>query len=291
METMKERTRAYARSGGPSKKLILIICITAMTFSVYCQTDLYKVYALNFNTEGINSAVGSVAGASSTDSIDVSYMIWFLKGENGRNILVDAGYTDTSGKKNYVRPDEVLSDIKIKPSDITDIIITHPDYDHINGLALFPYGRVWMQRKDFDFFVADTWRDSTFKNRFKKTDVRILIDAALKGRLYLIDGDNIEIIPGIRVFTGSSHTKENQYLLVNSESGNRVLLASDAIWFYLNLWRLAPIENYLIDPEAYVNAMRRMKTLVSDEKFIIPGHDNLVFSKFEKITDRVVIIK
>jgi len=148
-----------------------------------------------------------------------------------------------------------------------------------------------MPRKDFDFFVSDTWRDSTFRKRFNKTDVRILIDAALEGRLYLVDGDNIEIIPGIRVFTGSSHTKENQYLLVNSESGNKVLLASDAIWFYLNLWRLVPIENYLIDPEAYVNAMRRMKTLVSDEKFIIPGHDNLVFSKFEKITNRVVIIK
>jgi hypothetical protein len=46
-----------------------------------------------------------------------------------------------------------------------------------------------------------------------------------------------------------------------------------------------------MNPEAYVNAMKRMKTMVMDEKYIIPGHDNLVFSKFQKVTDRVVVIE
>jgi len=86
----------------------------------------------------------------------------------------------------------------------------------------------------------------------------------LQGRLKLIKGDNIEIIPGIKVFIGSKHTFENQYLLVNSNSKtNRILIASDAIWFYYNLNNLLPIPTYTFDPKAYVEAMKRMKTLVS----------------------------
>jgi len=276
------------------KKILLpFLALIFLNSFINGQSDLYKVYALKFKYAGINSATGAVVGASPSDSIDVCYMIWFLKGSNGHNILVDTGDTDSTGAgiTDFVRMDKLLGDINIATSDITDIIITHPHFDHINGLKLFPYGKVWMQRKDFEYFVADAWRDSNFREGFNQQDVRNLIDVALDGRLNLVDGDNIEIIPGVKVFTESSHTKENQYLLVTSENQNKIILASDAIWFYLNFRRLTPIEIFVMDPEAYVNAMKRMKTLVKDEKYIIPGHDNLVFSKFQKVTDRVVMIE
>jgi glyoxylase-like metal-dependent hydrolase (beta-lactamase superfamily II) len=102
----------------------------------------------------------------------------------------------------------------------------------------------------------------------------------------------MEIIPGIKVFTGSKHTFENQYLLVNCNSErNRILLASDAIWFYYNLYNLLPVPTFTFDPKAYVEAMKRMKTLVSNPELIIPGHDDQVFSKFMKISDGIVKIE
>lgn len=273
------------------KRLIFFVSLLSFGISVLGQQDTYKVYALKYLDGGKEPAAGWVAGATINDSIDICEMYWFLKGNNGRNILVDVGFIDSSGNSTYIRPDLVLNDINCKPSDITDIVITHPHFDHIGGLPLYPAGKIWMQRKDFDYFVADAWQDSNFRAGFNPTDVKNLIEVSLNGRLNLINGDDIEIIPGIRVYTGSTHTKENQYLLVNSESKNQVLLASDAIWFYLNLQRMVPIKTFVFDPAAYVNAMKRMKTLVSDEKYIIPGHDNLLFSKFERVTDRVVIIK
>lgn len=51
---------------------------------------------------------------------------------------------------------------------------------------------------------------------------------------------------------------------------------------------MVPIETFVTDPDLYVNAIKRMKTLFTNEKFIIPGHDNGVFSRFNKINDRVV---
>ncbi|MRR23840.1 hypothetical protein EG830_12760 [bacterium] len=113
----------------------------------------------------------------------------------------------------------------------------------------------------------------------------------MQGRLELVEGDDIEIIPGIKVFTGSRHTFENQYLQVNTDSkANRIVLASDAIWFYFNLDNLLPIPRYTVDPDAYVGAMKRMKTMVTDPLYIIPGHDNLVFSRFPEVCKGIVKI-
>lgn len=98
-------------------------------------------------------------------------------------------------------------------------------------------------------------------------------------------------VPGIKVFTGSKHTRENQYLLVNPESEtNRIVIASDAIWFYFNLDNLLPIPTYTFDPDAYVEAMKRMKTMVTNPDYLIPGHDDLVFSRFPELCRGVVKI-
>jgi len=221
-------------------------------------------------------------------------MVWLLKGENGRNILVDAGFIDTSeiGMKNYVRPDLVLQRIdSMSPSNITDIILTHPHFDHIGGINLFPKADIWIQKDDFEYFIGEAWQDDKSSKYFRKNDVHNIIEINLQGRLKLIDGDDLEIFPGIRVYTGSKHTFENQYLLVNSNSKtNKVLIASDAVWFYYNLTHLLPV-TLSMDSKAYVEAMKRMKTLVTNPDLIIPGHDDLVFTKFPEVTEWIVRIR
>ncbi|MGZ8559905.1 MAG: hypothetical protein ACXWWC_16300 [Chitinophagaceae bacterium] len=46
-----------------------------------------------------------------------------------------------------------------------------------------------------------------------------------------------------------------------------------------------------IDARGYVKAMIRMKTLASNIKFIIPGHDALLYSKFPVVAEGVIKIK
>jgi len=255
--------------------------------------DEYQVYALKFNEPGSVPVRDIAVGTSSTDSVSVCNMFWYLKDSNGRNIIVDAGFIDTTGTgdSKYERPDVVLKRLNVSPSCITDVIITHPHPDHIGGILLFPNARVWMQKEDFVYFVSGAWKKEGALAEFTGNDVRNLTEISLQGRLELTDGDNIEIIPGIKVFTGSRHTYENQYLLVNSDSKtNRIVIASDAVWFYFNLNNLLPISTFVFDPNAYVEAMRRMKTMVTDPAYIIPGHDDLVFSRFPGVCKGVVKI-
>jgi glyoxylase-like metal-dependent hydrolase (beta-lactamase superfamily II) len=271
--------------------LIQTVFLLFPFISFFQATDEYEVYALKYIDEGKVSAKDVIQGGSDKDSVDCGDMIWLLKGSSGKNILVDAGNIDSSKglPKSYLRPDLVLQQIGVSPSGITDIIITHPHYDHIGGLNLFPKAKVWMQEDDFNYFSGRSWQENGNHEGFQENDVRNLIEINLQKRLKLIKGDDIEIFPGIKVFTGSKHTFENQYLMVNSNSSKKIIIASDAVWFYTNLTNLTPI-TLCHDPKAYVKAMERMKTLVSNPDLIIPGHDNLVFSKFTKVTDRIVRI-
>ena len=137
---------------------------------VFCQKNEYQVYALRFNGPGTSSATDAAVGANPKDSVRGCNMFWFLKGENGRNILVDAGYIDSSKSagKTFIRPDILLKRLNINPSDITDIIITHPHNDHIGGIILFPHGKVWMQKRTTTILLAKPGRITGFQEDFRK---------------------------------------------------------------------------------------------------------------------------
>ena len=179
--------------------------------------------------------------------------------------------------------------------DVTDIIITHPHFDHIGGIGLFPSAQLWMQEDDYDYFVGSAWQKKNYDENFYafgfyKEDVRNIVAKNLEGKLNLIKGDSIEIFPGIRAFIGSKHTWESQYLLVSTKT-DKVIIASDNCSFYYNIEHLVALGNDTVHARAYVQQLKRMRILQPDISLIIPGHDARVFSKFPKVAEGVVKIK
>jgi glyoxylase-like metal-dependent hydrolase (beta-lactamase superfamily II) len=269
---------------------VLILLLLVSTLSCR-KNDHYEVYAVKYLDVSVSNASNAAIGANPDDSVRNCFMVWLIKGENGRTILVDAGYIDSSNtNKKYIRPDLVLQKMNVFPSDITDLILTHPHWDHIGGITLFPEVTVWMQKADFEYYISGKWQGDGHSRGFTKDNIPDILNVRSQGRLRLVDGDNIEIMPRIRAFTGSKHSFENMYLLINSNSKNdRIILASDASWFYYNLDNLLSVP-LVFDPEAYVKALKRMKTLASDTTMIIPGHDDQIFSRFPKVADWIVKI-
>lgn len=264
------------------------------------QIDSYEVYAIEYARPNYRVSATSIAvGANPKDTVDMSFFIYLLLGNNDRKILVDAGYLRDSTippeyLQIYTRPDSALAKINIKSDEITDVIITHPHWDHINGFDLFKNAKLWMQKSDYLYFVGDAWQKGGNNIGFHKQDVIKIVEANLDGKLMLIDGDSIEIIPGIRVFIGSKHTYGSQHVLVTTKdkSGSleHVIIASDNCWYYYNLEHLLPI-TLLLDANAYVRELKRMKTFVKDPNLIIPGHDRLILSKFPQVAPGIVRIK
>lgn len=270
---------------------LLLICITNFAWT----QNVYEIYAIEYGSaKGRTAATEVAVGAAPNDSVLLSFFIWYLKGENGKKILVDAGFIPDSTKpntypRNYERPDRALERIHVGAHEITDVIITHPHYDHINGMDLFKNATFWMQKNDYAYFVGFAWQVGANHRGLDKHDVMKVVQANLNGRLRLVDGDSVEIIPGIRVFIGSKHTYESQHLLVNTKM-DKVLIASDDCWYYYNLDHLLPV-TLSFDPDAFVRQLRRMKTLVTDTRLIIPGHDALVVSRFPSVAPGVVKIQ
>jgi glyoxylase-like metal-dependent hydrolase (beta-lactamase superfamily II) len=280
------------------KPTILLVSTILLATSALSQIpNVYEVYAIEYaKPQAVRGAAKDIAvGITTADSINWSYYIWYLKGTSGQRVLVDAGYVDDSPTHSrlrmgfYLRPDRALQRMNVNPEEITDLVITHPHFDHIDGVDLFPKATVWMQKNDFAYFVGDAWQEGTNHRGLDKADVRKIIEVNLEGRLRLVNGDSVEILPGIRVFIGSKHTYECQYLLVNTAMES-VVLASDASWFYYNLDHLASVP-LTFDTKAYVAQLRRMKSLVSDPQLVIPGHDALVLSRFPKVSEGIVRIR
>lgn len=280
-------------------KRLLLTALTLLTASelVLSQNINYEVYALKLTPEQKVPASMFANDASKEATIGVVFMVWLVRDGNGRNILVDAGFhkdieeAKQLGVTDYIRPDSALLRLGVNTIDITDIILSHPHWDHMDGIDLFPNAKIWIQRDDYNYFTGNAWQKDGLSFGFNKRDVRKLVEANLAGKLNLVDGDDREIIPGIKVFTGSRHTYNSQYILVQS-GVNRIVIASDNIYSYYNLEHLKPApEMATFDKVGYVKAMERMKTLASDTKFIIPGHDGLLFSKFPQVREGVIKIE
>src|SRR5450432_2042809 len=281
------------------KSLLLSAILITGSVDLNAQSSpVYEIYALKYF--GLLSVpVSELAlGAPRKDTMNMYFMYWLIRGNNGKNILVDAGFLndlDIFKKLNtsfYIRPDSVLLELNIKADEITDIILTHPHWDHIDGISLFPKAHIWIQKEDYSYFVGEAWQKDGRHGGFYKRDVDSLVSLNIAGKLTLVDGDDKEIIPGVKVYTGSRHTFNSQYVLVQT-GGDKVILASDNIWIYYNLEHLtsSPYSNITFDTTAYVRSMQRMKTQASDIKYIIPGHDPAIFSRFPMIKPDVVKIR
>jgi glyoxylase-like metal-dependent hydrolase (beta-lactamase superfamily II) len=267
--------------GGASVIVTSIAALGLATAAPRFAAPTYEVYAIRYATVPAFRLSGLIAGADTSRRIDLAMMVWLLKGSDGRDVLVDAGFHRadlvTRWKPDqFIPPSEAVAKVGVKAEDVTDVIISHIHWDHLDGIDLFSKARVWLQRDEFDYYVDSS---GAAKNRtIDAGDARILAGIAREGRLMLVDGDGKQILPGITVYTGGKHTFASQFATVNTTSGT-VVIASDNMYLYENLARHVPIAQTL-DAASNLRAQARMVALASDPRLIVPGHDPEVFVRF-----------
>jgi glyoxylase-like metal-dependent hydrolase (beta-lactamase superfamily II) len=179
----------------------------------------------------------------------------------------------------YLRPDEAVKLAGMKPEEITDIVISHAHWDHMGGIDLFPKAAVWIQKEEFRYYTGAAWQAGGQYGGIDAEDVKELVRLNTEGRLRLVDGDTVEIFPGIRVYTGARHTYASQYLRV--EGHPSFVLASDNCYLYRNLAEHKASATFSeADQPANIKNQARMIELAGSVDRVIPGHDPLQFERF-----------
>ena len=243
----------------------------------------YEVYAVRYGTLPGFPVRALVAGADSSRRMDIALMVWLLKGPSGRTVLVDAGfYRDKFMQRwkpaDYVRPDTAVARVGVTPGDVSDLIISHVHWDHLDGVDLFPRARLWIQRAEYEYYVGP---DGQRRHEgIDADDAAVLARLKASGRLALVDGDGQQILPGITVYTGGRHTYASQYVGVRTRAG-RAIIASDNVYLYENLERRLPIAQ-TFDARSNLAAQARMLELAASPRLIVPGHDPAVFERFPR---------
>ncbi len=266
------------------KHFVLTLLLAGLAAAIpAAQVPDYSIQAIRFANSPGDSVADMVMGAPKDEKLDTIYAFWLIRG-GGRNILFDSGFHhDRWFKlwtvKDYLRPDEAVRLSGVKPEEVTDVVISHAHWDHMGGIDLFPKATVWIQREEFRYYPGEAWQPGGDHDGIDPDDVRELVRINTDGRLRLVEGDDQEIIPGIRVYTGARHTYTSQYLRVDGNPP--FVLASDNVYLYRNLTEHRASATFSdADHAANVAAQRRMIELAGSLDRIVPGHDTLQFQRF-----------
>jgi glyoxylase-like metal-dependent hydrolase (beta-lactamase superfamily II) len=214
--------------------------------------------------------------------MDIAMYVWLVRGGEGRNVLIDAGFhrqrfIERWRPNEFVTPAAAVAQAGVAPEAITDVVITHVHWDHADGIDLFPNATVWIQADEYHHYVTPL--TGAPQERGIEAEVsQMLFHLERSGRLRLIEGDAQEFLPGITAYTGGKHTFASQYIGVRTTAGT-VIIASDNLYLYENLERRAAIAQTL-DAASNLRAQERMRTLAGHVRLIVPGHDPAVFQRF-----------
>jgi glyoxylase-like metal-dependent hydrolase (beta-lactamase superfamily II) len=243
----------------------------------------YSIQAIRYGTVKDFPLAALVMGAPKEEKIDIAMVVWLIRG-GGRNALFDSGFHREGWLKqfpmaDYLRPDEAVKLAGVLPEDVTDIVISHAHWDHMGGIDLFPKATVWIQKQEYAYYTGEAWQPGGKHGGVDPDDVQALVQLNISGRLRLVDGDNVEILPGIRTYTGARHTFASQYIRV--EADPPFVLASDNCYLYRNLAEHKASATFSeADQSANIQNQSRMTELAGSPDRVVPGHDPLQFERF-----------
>ncbi|HEY6212568.1 MAG TPA: N-acyl homoserine lactonase family protein [Vicinamibacterales bacterium] len=278
------------------KRILLAIAVLSLVPHASAESDKYEIYAVRFATIANFPVASLVAGVTDrARRMDIAMTIWVLKGNGGRVAVVDSGFHRDQYFKQYtvrdfVKPSDAIAPLGITAGDVTDLFITHMHWDHAGGIDLFPSARVWIQKEEYDYYTGDAWQSPRTHGGIDPEDVVEIVRRNTAGRVSFVKGDDETSISGVTFGIGGKHTWQSQFITAATPKGTTVVLASDNMYLYENLDAHKPIFQTL-DAASNLRTQDRMKSIASDPRLLIPGHDPAVFDRFPKVSDRIVRIE
>jgi glyoxylase-like metal-dependent hydrolase (beta-lactamase superfamily II) len=272
---------------------LLVVLGSEVSSSQASSVPNYTIRAIRYANLAQFPLSELVIGAPKDQNIDIAMVFWLIK-DGGRTILFDSGchrkkFVDEYHLSDFLSPDLAVKQAGIEPNSVTDIIISHAHWDHMGGVDLFPNATIWIQKAEYEYYTGAAWQPGGQNGGIDPEDVLELVRRNERGQLRFVNGDDVEIIPGIRAYTGSRHTFASEYIRVAGEPP--FVLASDNCYLYENLRSHRASATFdPSDEPGNIAQQSRMISLAGSADRVVPGHDPAQFERFPT-TGRIAQIR
>jgi glyoxylase-like metal-dependent hydrolase (beta-lactamase superfamily II) len=198
------------------------------------RADTWEVLVMEFARSKDQPWVDLISGMYKEGVMDLPFS-FILARKGDKNILVDTGFIQEHPRSNFARkfriptwisPLRMLSEIGLSADDISDIFITHAHFDHMGSIAEFAKAHIYIQKSELLSWyeaIALPKRFSHLTAIVDPDNLRTALEASIVHRVTLIDGDKDNVLPGVHVRLGSGHTIGQQFVVIETEAGRRVI--------------------------------------------------------------------
>lgn len=187
-------------------------------------------------------------GGDPIKKVPISFLFYLIEMEQ-RRILVDVGCNELPGfdMRLFVRPVDLLKRYGIEVQDITDVIITHSDWDHVGTISEFAHANVYVQKEEYErekmHFVKCAHIYTFDKEYSVCRNIRIVkigghqigssvVEITNGSKVYVLGGDECYVSDCLKyhIPTGATYCLEQSRYFVEHYSNEKytVLLYHDA---------------------------------------------------------------
>ena len=198
------------------------------------QSANWDVYVMEFARSKNQPWVDLISGMYQDGVMDLPFS-FILAQREGRNLLIDTGFMQEDscngfsrkfGIPTWISPLRMLAEMGLKADDISDVVVTHAHFDHMGAIAEFPNAHIYIQKSELLSWyemIALPRRFGHLTAIVDPDNLRTALDASIQHRVTLVDGDKDNVLPGIHVRLGSGHTIGQQFVVIETGKGRRVV--------------------------------------------------------------------
>jgi glyoxylase-like metal-dependent hydrolase (beta-lactamase superfamily II) len=272
-------------------KKILLLSFTALALSAcsqesdnFCrwQTQNFTLYLLSEGQQQGNKSIllnaenSIIEKYTDNGSFANAVNAFLVKTENGKNILVDAGF----GRELFKH----LQNLNISPEDIDYVLLTHLHGDHIAGLikdgnAMFPKAQIYMSQAEFDYW--NTQNNQLAKDVLLKYEKNIHLFVPNE----IDENESLTIIkelPELKAFVAYGHTPGHTMYQFNAV-GDTLLIWGDLTHaMAVQMPHPEIAVTYDVNPELAIKSREKVLNFIADKNITVAGM-HIAFPSIGKI--------
>ena len=143
-----------------------------------------------------------------------------------------------------------LTELGVKPAEVTYLAVSHTHGDHVGNVALFPWSTVLIQGAEYDWAMAGPNKPAF----------------AARQKIEKLTGDHDVFGDGsVTIISTPGHTPGHQSLLVKLPKTGNLVLSGDAVHFQDN-WIHKRVPSMNTSKDQTVASLERIATVLADEK-------------------------